>query len=169
MYSVSGKMLSLRDLSAGSTFGELSAIDGLPRSADVEALEDTAIEVLDPQAFLHRLRTDSDFLTMILGQMALTIRSLSDRLFSLSTLGVQIRVRAEILRIAREAGVHGNQSVISPAPKHVDIAGRIGVNREQATKELSSMSRQGLLLREGRALVVPDVQRLEKIVAEGSG
>ncbi len=55
---------------------------------------------------------------------------------------------------------------IDPAPKHVDIASRISTNREQVTKELSAMARQGLIEKRARALVVPDVARLERIVAE---
>ena len=38
--------------------------------------------------------------------------------------------------------------------------------REQATREISAMVKQGLLERAGHALVVPDVERLENIVAE---
>jgi CRP-like cAMP-binding protein len=90
---------------------------------------------------------------------------LSDRLFELSTLGVQNRVHAEILRLAREAGVEGNAARIEPAPRHVDIAAWVSTNREQVTKELSEMGRQGLVAKSGQALIVPDVARLERMVA----
>jgi CRP/FNR family transcriptional regulator, cyclic AMP receptor protein len=79
---------------------------------------------------------------------------------------VQNRVHAEVLRLAREAGIHDNRAVIDPAPTHPDIASRVSTYREQVTRELSAMVKQGLLERAEHALVVPDVHRLEQIVSE---
>jgi CRP/FNR family cyclic AMP-dependent transcriptional regulator len=82
----------------------------------------------------------------------------------LSTLGVQNRIHAELLRLARESGAVGQQARIQPAPKHADMAGQVSTYREQVTRELSALARQGLLQKSGHALVVPDVQRLEALV-----
>ena len=97
--------------------------------------------------------------------LARRIRSLTERLFEIGTLGVQNRLHAELLRLARSAGVNGGTARIEPAPKHVDIAARISTNREQVTKELSSMAREGLLAKSDRALLIQDIARLERIVA----
>lgn len=167
VYAANGKVVSFRDLASGDIFGELSAIDGLPRSANAEALAATRVGVLTPQAFWHKFESEPQFRSKLVEQMAANIRLLSERLFELSTLGIQVRVRAEILRMAKEAGVRGNQAVIDPASKHADMASRIGVNREQVTKELSIMAREGLVLKQGRTLIVPDVARLEFIVRNG--
>jgi hypothetical protein len=70
------------------------------------------------------------------------------------------------LRLARQAGVQGNVARIDPAPKHTDIAGHISTYREQVTRELSAMAKQGLIQRSGGALVIPNVERLERIVSE---
>ena len=67
---------------------------------------------------------------------------------------------------AREAGVTGNAARIDPAPRHTDIASQISTYREQVTRELSAMVKQGLVQRSGRALVIPDVARLERLVSE---
>ena len=37
MYSPQGRVVGLRDIGAGGTFGEFAAIDGAPRSAGIEA------------------------------------------------------------------------------------------------------------------------------------
>jgi hypothetical protein len=71
-----------------------------------------------------------------------------------------------LLRLAREAGVEGNTAVIQPAPKHSDLASKVSTYREQVTRELSAMVKQGLLQRRDGALVIPDVARLERIVQE---
>jgi hypothetical protein len=62
--------------------------------------------------------------------------------------------------------VKGNTASITPAPKHSDIACQISTYREQVTRELSAMAKQGLIRKAGAALVIPDVARLERIVAE---
>ena len=167
VYSAGGREVAFRDVGAGKCFGEISAIDGLPRSANVEAVEESLIASISPQTFWKLLETEPSVMANVVQLLTATIRSLSDRLFELSTLGIQNRVHAEILRLAREMGVRtGAGATIDPAPRHVDIASRISANREQVTKELSAMGRQKLVEKRGRTLVVPDVERLERIVAE---
>lgn len=166
VYSAGGREVAFRDVGAGKCIGEISAIDGLPRSANVEAIEESMIAALPPQVFWKLLETEPTVMAKVVRLLTTTIRSLSDRLFELSTLGIQNRVHAEILRLAKEAGVRDGVATIDPAPRHVDIASRISTNREQVTKELSAMARQGLVDRREHALVVPDVARLERIVAQ---
>ena len=166
VYSAAGREVAFRDVGAGKCFGEISAIDGLPRSANVEAIEDTTIASIAAQLFWVLLERHPCVMANVVRLLTATIRSLSDRLFELSTLGIQNRVHAEILRLANEAGVRDGAASIDPGPRHVDIASRISTNREQVTKELSAMARQGLVEKRARALVVPNVARLERIVAE---
>jgi CRP/FNR family transcriptional regulator, cyclic AMP receptor protein len=166
VYSAGGRQVAFRDVDVGKCIGEISAIDGLPRSANVEATEESMIAAIPPQVFWKLLETEPSVMANVVRLLTATIRSLSDRLFELSTLGIQNRVHAEILRLVRETGVRNGVAAIDPAPRHADIASRISANREQVTKELSAMARQGLVTKRGRALVVPDVSRLERIVSE---
>jgi CRP-like cAMP-binding protein len=94
-----------------------------------------------------------------------SVRELTERVFEFSTLGVQNRVHAELLRLARQAGVENNVARIAPAPRHAELASQVSTYREQVTRELSAMVRQGLLRRADGGLIVPDVARLERIVA----
>jgi hypothetical protein len=94
------------------------------------------------------------------------VRDLTDRIYDLTTLGVQNRVHAEILRLAKQAGVDDNKACIRPVPKHSELAANISTYREQVTREISKMVDQGLVERSENALVVPDVARLEQLVAE---
>lgn len=161
-----GRQITYKELGPGSAVGVLSAIDGAGRSADVITLEDTLVASMGEALFHELLRdlpTVADWLQKSLVGM---VRELSDRVFEVSALGVQNRVHAELLRLAREAGVTDNRATIDPAPTHVDIASRVSTYREQVTRELSAMVKDGLVQRAGHALVVPDVERLERIVAE---
>lgn len=166
IYAASGRQVTFNDEKAGAAFGELAAIDGKPRTADAVALESLLIASMPPEAFKQLLRDEPVVLDRVLLQLIALVRRLSDRVIDLSTLGVQNRVHAEVLRLAREAGVADNRARIDPAPKHTDIASRVSTYREQVTRELSLLTRWGILSKDAHALVVQDVARLEQLVKD---
>jgi CRP-like cAMP-binding protein len=165
-YSAAGRQVTFRDFGAGQHLGEVAAIDGLPRSADVVALESALLASMPAAAFRRLLREEPAIAERLLRDFAGLVRRLSERVIDLSTLGVHQRLHAELLRLAREAGVRGNRARIDPAPKHADLASQVSTYREQVTRELSALTRSGVLGKDGRALLVLDVSRLEKMVEE---
>ncbi len=165
-FSASGREVTFREIRAGDWFGDFAAIDGLSRSADIVALEEALVAAMGPAVFRSLLHEHPAVCDRMMHRLVTSVRELTERVFDLSTLGVQNRVHAEILRLARQAGVKANAAYIDPAPRHLEIASQVSTYREQVTRELSAMAKQGLLQRKGRALVIPDVARLEKIVAE---
>lgn len=165
-FSASGRQVTYGDMQAGDSFGDFAALDGRSRSADVVALSETLVASMDPDAFRRLMHEHPSVCDRLLQRLVACVRELTDRVFEFSTLGVQNRVHAELLRLARQSGITDNRARIEPAPRHGDIAGQISTYREQVTRELSLMAKQGLVRREGTALVVPDVARLERLVAE---
>jgi CRP-like cAMP-binding protein len=165
-FSAGGRQVSFGDMVAGHWFGDFAAIDGRSRSADVVALEETVLASLSPAIFQRLLHEHPAAGDRMMRRLVQCVRELTDRIYDLTTLGVQNRVHAEILRLAKQAGVNGNQARIDPAPKHTDLAANISTYREQVTREISGMVKQGLLERSGDALIVPDIARLERIVAD---
>jgi CRP-like cAMP-binding protein len=164
-YSAGGRETSLRDLEAGTSFGELAAIDGRPRSADVVAITPGLLASMPPAAFRDLLREEWRINERVLVRLAGLARGLTDRVVELSTLNVQQRVCMELLRLAR---AQGNGTRIDPAPKHLELANRVSTYREQVTRELTALTKAGVLVRDGAALVVRDVPGLQRI-AEGCG
>lgn len=165
-YSASGRQVTFRDFGAGEHLGEVAAIDGLPRSADAVALESSLLAAMPAATFRRLLRDEPTVAERLLRDFAGLVRRLSARVIDLSTLGVHQRLHAELLRLARAAGVSGNTARIEPAPKHAELASQVSTYREQVTRELSALAKAGVLGRDGRALVVRDLRRLEKMVEE---
>lgn len=163
-YSSNGRETSFRELAAGTSFGELAALDGRPRSADVVALTPGLLASMPPGAFRDLLRAEWAVNERVLVRLADLARGLVDRVVELSTLNVQQRVCVELLRIARTQG----GARIDPAPKHSELANRVSTYREQVTRELTNLVKAGVLARDGAALVVRDAAGLRRI-AEGSG
>ena len=165
-FSASGRQVGYGEMHTGQWFGDFAAIDGLSRSADVDAIEETLVASMSPVLFRSLLHAYPDVCDSILRRLVACVRELTDRVYDFSTLGVQNRLHAELLRLAKQAGITGNSVRLDPAPKHSDIAGRISTYREQVSRELSEMAKQGLVQRSESALVIPDVARLERLVSE---
>jgi CRP/FNR family transcriptional regulator, cyclic AMP receptor protein len=165
-YSQGGRQVTFRDIAAGELFGEVAAFDDKPRTADVIALEAALIASMAPAAFRKLLADEPRLGERMLARLASLVRALSERVIDLSTLGVQNRIHAEILRLARESGVARNSARIEPGPKHADIASQVSTYREQVTRELSALAKAGILGKDGNALVVRDIARLQKMVED---
>jgi len=164
-YSPGGRETSFRDLAEGTSFGELAALDGRPRSADVVALTPGLLASMPPAAFRELLRAEWIVNERVLVRLADLARGLVDRVVELSTLNVQQRVCLELLRLARAGG--GGTLRIEPAPRHTELANRVSTYREQVTRELTALVKAGVLARDGAALVVRDAEGLQRI-ADGA-
>src|SRR6185295_2599126 len=161
-----GRRIIFRDVPAGEVFGEHSAIDGRNRFADVVAERETLLASLPPEVFRAILANHASVRERLLRRLSGSVRDLTDRLLDLGARRVACRVWVELLRLARAAGVQANASRIEDAPTHKEIASRVGTSREEVTRELSQLGRQGLLERSGRMYLLRDVSALERLVAD---
>jgi CRP/FNR family transcriptional regulator, cyclic AMP receptor protein len=167
IYAASGKEVSFRDLGAGQMFGELSAIDGRLRSASVVALQQCLMARMPPSVFWEVLKRYPQVVAAVLRHVVGLVRSLSDRVFEFSTLAVNNRIHAELLRLARDEGERiGGTVLLSPAPTHAEIASRISTHREAVTRELNELARNGLIERCKGGLVIRNVGRLAHLVED---
>ena len=169
LFSRAGKEVSFRDMGAGEMFGDLSAIDGRPRCANVITLEESVVLNMRSVAFRDVLRDHPQVAFAVLCGLTELVRHLSDRVVEFSTLGVNNRIHAELLRLAKEyPHDHGRVEITRP-PTHADIASRVSTRREAVTKELSRLSDAGLIERHGKSLVVRDLGRLERMIDDLKG
>ena len=166
-FSKSGREVSFRDLPAGEMFGELSAIDGLPRSCAVVAITDTMLAIMSAGLFWDLLRAHDTVNARILGRLTRLVRSLSERVVEFSTLTVQKRIRAELLRLGRETAPGQKRAVIFPAPTHAELASRVSTHREAVTRALGELARAGIVEKRCGTLVIGDVDALAALVDEG--
>ena len=160
-----GRRIIFQDVGAGEAFGEHSAIDGRESVADVRALRESLIASLPGNVFRALLASHGSVRERLLQRLTGAVRELTDRILELGAQPVQRRIRIELLRRARAAGVDANRSRLDPAPTHSEVASRVGTAREQVTRELSPLVRQGVLERSGRVLVLRDVAALEQLAA----
>lgn len=159
LVSAQGRETVLRAIGAREMFGELAAIDGEPRSADVVAVENSTLLVIPGPTFAGLLGVEPVLSLWLARYLSHQVRYLTNRIYELSTMGVGPRLQAELLRLAGEPDQAG-AATINRIPTQAELAARIGTNRETVTREFSLLIKEGLVTREGRRIVVPSVARL---------
>lgn len=169
VYSVDGKAVLFTDLKPGAMVGEIAAIDRAGRSAGVEAIEPSTVASLTADQFEALLLREPQLALATLRHVAAELRRLSERVVEFSTLMVQNRIQAELLRLAAEAGQQESQALLAPTPSLSEIADRVSTHREAVSRELSRLASIGLLRREGSNLRIMDVARLTRLVREAKG
>jgi CRP-like cAMP-binding protein len=157
-----GQEVILNEIGAGEIFGEMSAIDGAPRSANITALHRTRLCVVPGAAFLDCVLASPAVALRMLRLLAARVRGKDERVLELAVLPVRQRLMAELLRLSRPRG-GGDQRVISPPLPHHVLGARIGARREAVSRELSALCRAGLVAtsRQSILLLQPEALRRE--------
>jgi CRP/FNR family transcriptional regulator, cyclic AMP receptor protein len=166
IFSKAGREVAFRDLDAGDLFGELSAIDGRPRAANVVALTECVLASMPASALWDMLHRHQSVADAMLRRLAGNVRALTERVFEFSTLAVRSRIHAELLRLARSADKGDRPIFIAPMLTHADLASRLSTHREAVTRELNELARLGLIERRGADLAIPDITALERLLIE---
>ena len=168
-FSSSGQEVILCDLAAGEIFGELTAIDGLARSALVVAKTDVIAASMSALDFVGLLQSNPQVSLAILRRLAGQVRRLTERIFEYSTLPVRHRIHIELLRRASRQTAAANTGVISPAPTHAEIANHLSTHREAVTRELNALARARLVIRKQHELHILDMTRLKNMIEDERG
>jgi CRP/FNR family transcriptional regulator, cyclic AMP receptor protein len=169
IYSVAGQAVSFRSLGPGEIFGEYAAIDGEPRSASVEARSGCLIASMSGKEFRKLLVAEPVVTRAVMKGLVRNVRSLTKRVFEFSTLAVNNRIQAELLRLASLAPREGNGARLDPTPTHAEMASRISTHREAVTRELNRLSRIGIIERRNETLIIRDLDRLAAMLHEMTG
>ncbi len=165
-FSVSGREVSYATIREGDYFGELSAVDGEPRSASVVAHEDCVLASLSPEGFAELISSNPQVAMRTMRKLALIIRITNDRIMDLTTLGAHQRVFLELLRLSSEDPVNPGGWVIYPLPTQSQIASRAGTTRETVARVLGRLVKEDIVSRKGKSLYVRNMDELRHL-AEG--
>lgn len=168
-YSLSGREITFDDLEPGGHFGELAAIDGLPRSASVMALTETRIASLSAEKFQGVIIEHPIIALKLMKHLAHLVRTSTSRIMELSTLGANNRIHADLLRLAKRVSEDDMTAVITPIPVHGEVASRVSTTRETVARVMNDLARKGIVERKKDSLLVKDMERLEEMVEDVRG
>ncbi len=168
-YSMLGQEVTFDDLSDGGHFGEMAAIDGKPRSANVIALTESLIASMPSEVFRDVLTRHPGVALRVISELSRVVREADARIMDLSTLGANSRVCSELLRQAMLVAENPDQAAIRPIPVHGDIASRISTTRETVARAMSDLARRGVVERTKDALLIHDLEGLHAMVEADRG
>jgi CRP-like cAMP-binding protein len=159
MRTASGKEVILYEMKPGDLFGELAALDGVPRSANVTALTRGEACMMPASVFKEILFSHQPVAERLFCLMASRIRELNARFMEQTVLDLRHRLYWELLRLSTPRQDRSGERVITPPPFHHIVAARIGCRREQITREFTMLTQEGLIERTRGALILrqPDV------------
>ena len=151
--------------SKGDFFGEMSLLDGMPRSADAVAIEPSRLLLLNRSDFLRFLKKNDAAMETILSSLSIRLRKTDDLLGDASFLNIPARFAKKLLEIGETFGrKEGDSMQISLRLSQKDLADMIGATRESINKELRTLREKGLVSTTDKAICIHDIKRLRSRV-----
>lgn len=169
LFSMDGREIILRNIVEGQLFGELAAIDRLPRSATIVALSDCVLASIAADSFCAAIAEAPGASLWLARRLAGQVRDLTGRLLERSALKVKSRLHCELLRRCREASADEDEVTLAPSPTHAQLAACIGTHREAVTREMRYLAGRGIIEQQHRRIVINDARALAKLVQTVAG
>ncbi len=132
----------------GAFFGEMSLLDGRPRSADVSTLEASELALLDGDALRETVEKQPAVAWALLRFLSVRLREQNEQMEMLKTRDVAGRVAGLLLHLAKSQGrtlPDGRQVRIEVALTQSDIAAFVGATRERVSRALTAFRTQGAI------------------------
>ena len=164
MVSHSGTERILAFLGPGAIVGELSVIDGLPRSASVAAVRDTALSFLSRAAFEEFVQKHPEIYKSLVIVIARRLRDTDAAIAAGSFLPLRGRLAATLLELAESFGkdVGSGRVVIRQKLGQSDLAAMAGIARENVSRILNDWMRAKLVSRLSGYYCLENKAKLQK-------
>lgn len=144
-------------------FGEMALLDGMPRSADAVALEDSELFVLNRPDFVAFLQNNPAAIQAILRSLSLRLRKTDDLLQDTCFLNISGRLAKKLVQLAEEHGrEEENRASFELSLTQSDLARMVGASRESINKELRMLREKGLVTVQGGSFTIHNMQRLKR-------
>ncbi len=162
-YNLDGKEVTLNILGKGELFGEMAALDEVPRSTDVITLTPTTIGSMPAQDFVQLIQTEPLAGVRLAQLMAKRLRQVNRRLRLRESDSVS-RVADTLLFLAEGQGKTVQKGTEIPNLPHRELSSLSGLARETVTRVLTKLEKKGLIVRNHDILCIPDVLALERLI-----
>ncbi len=160
-YTADGEEVVMSLLGEGEVFGEMAALDGAPRSADVVALTPVRVVKLRAEPFSALLQQDAALALALARLEAMRLRDLNQR-FAIGASDATTRLLAGLAYLARKSSAANAVEAVIPPLAQRELAVLAGLARETASRTLSKLRSRGTVEEAGEGLRLADLQPLIK-------
>jgi len=163
-YNLDGKEVTLNILGRGEIFGEMAAMDRMPRSTDAITLTKTLIGRIPAEDFVNLIETEPLAGVHLVQLMAKRLRQVNRRLQLREASSIS-RVADAILFLVEGQGTEGDKGGTEiPNLPHREISSLSGLARETVTRVLTKLEKKGLIQRNADSMRIPDLPALEDTI-----
>lgn len=162
-YNLDGKEVTLNIIGKGELFGEMAAMEEVPRSTDVITLTSTTIGSMPAQDFVQLIHTEPMAGVKLTQLMARRLRQVNRRL-RLRESDSTSRVADTLLFLVEGQGKQVDKGTEIPNLPHRELSSLSGLARETVTRVLTKLEKKGLIVRNADILCIPDVATLERMI-----
>jgi len=162
--SPQGKERIIAILGPGAIVGELSMIDGLPRSMSVVAIRDCALRFVSREAFEKCTAANPEICRYLLATLAARLREADEALAAAAFLSVKGRVARTLIELAKHVGqdLGAGRITIDHKISQGDLAAMAGVARENVNRALSEWEERKLVTQSPLYYCLNDIAALER-------
>jgi CRP-like cAMP-binding protein len=166
MISPAGGERILAILGQSAIVGELSMIDGLPRSASVVAVRDSELRFVSRARFEDCAQQNPELHKYLVVLLAERLRETDEAIAAISFLPLKGRVAMTLLELAQHFGedVGSGRILIRQKIGQADLAAMAGIARENVNRILNEWKRRNLVTRLSGYYCLENKAQLEREV-----
>jgi CRP/FNR family cyclic AMP-dependent transcriptional regulator len=139
------KILSI--FKSGDSFGELSLIDGQPRSASAATLEESTLITLLGDEFIEILRANFEICFAIMQELSHRLRDTNQHVHDLTFLDARTRVIKNLILLANKHGKrNGNTISVKMVLNYDEISLMAGVQKGTLMQVIRDLQEKGIII-----------------------
>jgi len=159
-----GREVILSILSDSDFFGEMAILDGLSRSANVTAIEDVEIFMIQRSDFLDLLYNHPEVSIALMQELTKRLRAADMKIKSLSLKDAEGKVATVILQLADDIGrIRQGVVEIEKLPYQQDLANMAGTSRETISRTIHQFAKKGLIEIDGSKLRILNYEKFKEM------
>lgn len=163
--SAEGRRAILAQLGPGAVVGEMTALDGQPRSTNATAAVEVTGRLLERARLLHFLESRPEAAIEVIGALCARLRRIDDVVLDRATPEAGPRLARCLERLFTDWGKPGaaHEIRMEAGLSQTDLGDMCGLTRETVNRHLRRWETEGILRRDGAAFVLVDPEGLSAI------
>jgi CRP/FNR family cyclic AMP-dependent transcriptional regulator len=165
--SADGKEIIFDLLSAGDFFGELSLLDGGPRTATVTTLVPSVLAIINRSFLIPFLENNPTIAIRLLHILANRLRTVDTFLEEVLFFDSETRLAKRVIALKDIYGKAVEDTIqIELNVSQQDMANLVGITRERVNKHLKKWERAGIVSLQQRRLTIQNLPHLHELAGK---
>ncbi len=150
---------------SGEVFPLIWAMTGRERKVIYQTLAETTVHRITREVFLEFMEGNPEAMAPLLDLTIEMYRLHSERILNLEYRTVRERIVSFLLTMSLRFGAKTSDGILIDVPlRHQDIASSINATRETTSRELSALTRKGLIITKQSQITIQDESAMAKIL-----